>query len=103
MRSRVSTGEEWPGGSSVFQITFLLGPNSWGSPVVADTPVPFVPRNCDQSSVTAVFKANDAVTVNAKDIRIKTVFFIFKMVLRELRMFLSMTPILTSAGKAGQV
>src|SRR5262245_29810055 len=66
MRSRVSTGDEWPGGSSVFQTTFLLGPNSVGNPVVAETPVPFGPRNCDQSSAGAQFFANVVGKANSK-------------------------------------
>src|SRR6266487_3931917 len=96
MRLRVSTGEEWPGGSAVFQITFLFGPNSTGRPVVAETPLPFGPRNCGQSSATALVNRDDAVIVNAKDIRIKakTLFFIFEVALRQLRILLSMTPIL---------
>jgi hypothetical protein len=84
---------------------FLLGPNSCGSPVVAETPLPFGPRNCGQSSAAAVVSANDVVIVNAKDNRIKakTLFLILEAALRELRILLSITPVLTSAGKAGQV
>ena len=42
-------GDEKPWGSSVFQITFLSGPNSAGSPLVGEIPEPFGPRNLDQS------------------------------------------------------
>src|SRR5215470_7808423 len=54
MRSRVNTGDECPGGNSVFQTTFLFGPNSCGRPVVEETPVPFGPRNWVQSSAAKV-------------------------------------------------
>src|SRR6266496_5861875 len=68
-RSRVSTGDEWPGGSAVFQITFLLGPNSSGSPVDAETPLPFGPRNCVHSSALALVQANDRIN-NARVVSI---------------------------------
>src|SRR6185503_1109548 len=58
IRLRVSTGEEWPGGSGVDQMTFLSGPNSVGSPIDAETPVPLGPRNCSQSSA-AVLESDD--------------------------------------------
>src|SRR6187397_358161 len=45
MRDSPSTGEEWPGGSGVFQRTFFPGPKLTGRPVASDTPVPFGPRN----------------------------------------------------------
>ena len=45
MRDSLSTGEEWPGGSGVFQRTFFSGPKLTGRPVASDTPVPFGPRN----------------------------------------------------------
>ena len=38
---------------SSFQRTFLLGPKVSGTPVVAETPLPLGPRNCDQSSANA--------------------------------------------------
>src|SRR4028118_1566110 len=57
-RSRVSTGEEWPGGSGVFQTTFFAGPNTSGSPIETETPLPFGPRNCGQSSANAPVAAN---------------------------------------------
>src|SRR5215831_10466491 len=63
MRSRVRTGEECPGGSAVFQITFCLGPNSVGRPLVVDTPVPFGPRNCDQSSESVRIEWRDVAEV----------------------------------------
>src|SRR5882724_624857 len=50
MRSPTRTGEECPGGRSVFQITFLLGPNSTGRLRLSDTPAALGPRNCGQSS-----------------------------------------------------
>src|SRR5437016_1322983 len=96
MRSRVSTGEEWPGGSGVFQITFLLGPNSTGRPVVSETPLPFGPRNCDQSSAKALVSANDPID------KAKIVFFTFDTVLREWRVFLNTTPVLKRASKAAR-
>src|ERR1044072_9949056 len=49
MRSRPGTGDEWPAGKAVFQITFRSGPNSTGKCVVLDMDVPFGPRHCDQS------------------------------------------------------
>jgi hypothetical protein len=61
MRSRVSTGEEWPGRSAVFQIMFLLGPKSTGRPLLGETPLPFGPRNCVQSSATAHVSDNEAM------------------------------------------
>src|SRR3954464_12045806 len=54
------TGDECPGGKSVFQITFLFGPNCAGNPVLSDTPVPFGPRNCDHSSASVGVKPNEA-------------------------------------------
>jgi hypothetical protein len=59
-----------PGGSAVFQITFVVGPNSVGRPVVSATPVPFGPRNCDHSEAAGlgtglVFARDTAVTVKA--------------------------------------
>jgi hypothetical protein len=101
MRLRVSTGEEWPGGSAVFQTTFLLGPNSSGRPVVAETPVPFGPRNCDQSSATAVVNGRDAI--NSATDKAKMVFVTLDIVLREGTVLFSMTPILTRASKAGAI
>ena len=44
----VTIGEEYPCGRSVFQITFRVGPNSAGSPVVSESPEPFGPRKRDQ-------------------------------------------------------
>jgi len=83
----VSTGDEWPGGSAVFQITFLLGPNSSGSPVDAETPLPFGPRNCGQSSVTAVVNAADELTAAINDAidKAKIIFLTFDIVRRERR------------------
>src|SRR5215813_4224898 len=66
MRSRVRIGEECPGGSAVFQITFCLGPNSVGRPLVVDTPVPFGPRNCDQSSESVGIEWRDVAEVCVK-------------------------------------
>src|SRR5688572_4846392 len=44
------TGDEWPGGSAVFQMTFLSGPISLGSARSSlGMPVALGPRNCDQS------------------------------------------------------
>src|SRR4029077_5402357 len=54
IRSSDSTGDEWPGGSGVFQRTFFPGPNSAGRPVVLDTPNAFGPRNCGQSEAASV-------------------------------------------------
>ena len=34
MRSSVSAGDEWPNGSSVFQTTLVVGPNSAGRRVL---------------------------------------------------------------------
>ena len=42
-------GDENPCGSSTFQMTFLSGPNSAGSPFVSEMPDPFGPRKRDQS------------------------------------------------------
>ena len=81
MRFFVNTGDEWPGGSGVFQITFLLGPNCSGSPVVAETPVPFGPRNCDQSSATAFVNGPKAIkaAINGAIDAAKIVFLTFDM------------------------
>src|SRR5688572_15185204 len=49
MRVSVSTGDEWPTGSGAFHTTFFSGPNSDGSADVFEMPVPFGPRNLDQS------------------------------------------------------
>ena len=100
MRSLVSTGDEWPGGSAVFQTTFLLGPNSSGSPVDAETPLPFGPRNCDQSSATTVVKrVVDAI--NAATTRAKAAFLMFKILMRnplQYRDFLSAYYTITQIG-----
>jgi hypothetical protein len=77
IRSRVSTGDEWPGGSAVFQTTFVLGPNSTGKPVDAETPLPFGPRNCDQSSAAAL--VNESVATSSAQDMAKIVFFTFKV------------------------
>src|SRR5688572_24460612 len=61
IRSAVKTGDECPGGSAVFQRTFLLGPKVSGMPVVVDTPLPFGPRNWDQSSAKVVVIRNEAI------------------------------------------
>src|SRR5205807_7759315 len=53
IRFAVRTGEEWPAGSAVFQITFLDGPNSDGRSVVSETPKAFGPRNRGQSAASA--------------------------------------------------
>src|SRR6267142_2022636 len=50
MRSAESTGDEWPGGSAVRQMTFLAGPNSVGRPVASETPKALGPRNWGQSA-----------------------------------------------------
>src|SRR3954469_133285 len=50
MRVPSTIGEEYPGGSSVFQITFRAGPNSSGSAVTAATPEPLGPRNLAHST-----------------------------------------------------
>src|SRR6267142_661894 len=81
MRFFVRTGDEWPGGSGVFQITFLLGPNSSGSPVDAETPVPFGPRNCDQSSAPALVNGSNVIkaAINGALDKTKIVFLTFDM------------------------
>src|SRR6266540_2832623 len=50
MLSPARTGEEKPGGTSVFHTTFLAGPNSTGRFRFPETPAEFGPRNCSQSS-----------------------------------------------------
>src|ERR1041385_4265023 len=64
MRLLVNTGDECPAGNSVFQTTFLVGPNSVGKPFVSETPVPFGPRNCDHSSDAATVKGNVITRAN---------------------------------------
>src|SRR5258705_11254215 len=41
---------------------FLPGPNSTGRLLVIETPVPFGPRNCDQSSARAVVNGPKTTT-----------------------------------------
>src|SRR5438105_3254844 len=60
MRSPKMTGEEWPDGSRVFQITFFSGPNSTGSLVASETPLAFGPRNWGQSAATQIAAQNSA-------------------------------------------
>src|ERR1041384_227887 len=80
IRSRERTGEECPGGSGVFQITFLSGPNSVGSPVLVDTPVPFGPRNCSQSSADAPIETQVISITSIATIRIRLIIrFIFDL------------------------
>jgi hypothetical protein len=54
IRVGVSTGDEWPAGVAVFHTTFFDGPNSVGSPLTFAIPVPFGPRNRDQSGSDAI-------------------------------------------------
>src|SRR5215471_3696573 len=54
MRVRASTGDEWPGGSEVFQTAFLSGPNSTGRFVASETPVPLGPRKRGHSPSFAI-------------------------------------------------
>src|SRR5215510_5563633 len=54
MRVRASTGDEWPGGSEVFQTTFFSGPNSTGRFVAPETPVPLGPRKRGHSPSFAI-------------------------------------------------
>src|SRR4029078_5966513 len=60
MRDSPSTGEEWPGGSGVFQRTFFSGPKLTGRPVASETPVPFGPRNRLHGSRSAAETAPQA-------------------------------------------
>jgi hypothetical protein len=48
----MTTGDEWPGGSTVCHITFFSGPNWTGRFLDDDSPVPPLPRNWGQSSAT---------------------------------------------------
>src|SRR5204863_718550 len=50
IRLRPSTGDECPAGREVFQRTLRSGPNSRGRFTAPEIPVPFGPRNWDQSS-----------------------------------------------------
>src|ERR1022692_3360905 len=50
MWSPTRIGDECPGGRSVFQTTFLVGPNSTGRFLLAEMPELLGPRNCIQSS-----------------------------------------------------
>src|SRR4051812_24068729 len=50
---RVRTGEECPAGVAVFHTTFFAGPKFDGSPLTLAIPVPFGPRNRDQSGSEA--------------------------------------------------
>src|SRR5688500_5764088 len=53
MRSPRTIGDEWPGGSAVFQRTFLSGPICVGN-LPAPTATPELgPRNCDHSAGSA--------------------------------------------------
>src|SRR6266567_2476998 len=52
-RSFVSTGEEFPKGSAVFQRTFAAGPNSTGRLAESATPDAFGPRKPDHSAAIA--------------------------------------------------
>ena len=50
----VSTGEDFPVGSSVFQTTFFAGPNSSGRASAEPTPELFGPRNPGQFAAVSV-------------------------------------------------
>src|SRR6185295_4649035 len=65
MRDRVSTGDEWPVGTAVFHSTLRSGPNSVGNPALLDTPVPFGPRNLDQSGSAGAPSGRAADTVRS--------------------------------------
>src|SRR5262245_32389966 len=52
-RSAVTTGDDLPNGTAVFQARFLLAPNCVGRVWPSATPVPFGPRNISQSLVAA--------------------------------------------------
>jgi hypothetical protein len=99
-RSRVSTGEEWPGGNGVFQTTFFSGPNTSGNPVETETPLPFGPRNCGQSSADAPVAAHIASIVTSGAInRASIVLLNFntslrEFVLRERKVLFSMRAVL---------
>jgi hypothetical protein len=105
-RSLVSTGEEWPGGSGVFQTTFFSGPNTSGSPVDAVTPLPFGPRNCGQSSATAPLAANIATSdaINrAPIVFVNFNTFLREFVLRERKVLFSTRTVLMRACKASAI
>ncbi len=59
----------------------LIRTKLFGKTVVAETPLPFGPRNCGQSSATALVDANMAI--NCANDKAKIVFFTFDIVLRE--------------------
>src|SRR5262249_15669661 len=50
MRSPTTTGEEWPGGSAVFQTTLVVGPSSAGRRALSARPQQLRPRNSGQSA-----------------------------------------------------
>src|SRR5918992_3458471 len=79
IRSRVSTGDECPGGRAVFQTTFFSGPNSSGRPVDTETPLPFGPRNCTQSSATGLASrpAVSQVAINGVINKVRMIFIAF--------------------------
>ena len=54
----VKTGDECPGGTTAFHFTFFVGPNSTGTLVAPETPVPFGPRKRDQFSASAKASAD---------------------------------------------
>ena len=91
MRSFVSTGDEWPGGRAVFQTTFFSGPKSVTSPVAAETPLPFGPRNCGQSSAPAVLSNPSPIKAAIKnDANLR--YFIFDVVLERSKFHLKLIP-----------
>src|SRR5262245_43038982 len=74
MRVVVKNGEEWPGGSGVFHLTFFSGPDSTGRSLAVETPVPLGPRKRDQFSAAPAPKAADgAENSNIKYASVATV------------------------------
>src|SRR5688572_26060949 len=58
-------GDEWPGGSGVFQTTLVSGPNFSGRFASSLTPAALGPRNWGQSAAIAGAKALVTMTSNA--------------------------------------
>ncbi len=54
-------GDECPGGSASRHSMFLPGPNSVGTLVADDSPLPFGPRKRDQSGASAAVSVTPAI------------------------------------------
>src|SRR5436853_1984573 len=91
MRVGVSTGDEWPGGSAVFQTTFLSLPNSVGRLVEVESPEPLGPRKRDQSSLA--YPPMTKIAANKKPPKYTLEYAMRLLLMKSLRKFCVIWPV----------